>query len=66
MFKSLAHWGNSEVTGRGLLALSGRGSICELVLKTGEDYIAHPRSVHLPFINTMGSDYDVATWSPTQ
>lgn len=45
MFKSLAHWGSSEVTGRGLLALSGRGSICELVLKTGEDYVAHPRYV---------------------
>ncbi|KAG7008997.1 altered inheritance of mitochondria protein 24 [Physcia stellaris] len=39
---SLAHWGSSEVTGRGLLALTGRGSICQLVLKPGESYIAHP------------------------
>lgn len=50
MVKSLAHWGNSEVTGRGLLALSGRGSICELVLKPGEDYVAHPRFVLSDFV----------------
>ncbi|KAL8797594.1 MAG: hypothetical protein Q9195_000411 [Heterodermia aff. obscurata] len=42
---SLAHWGSSEVTGRGLLALTGRGSICQLVLKTGEDYVAHPSNI---------------------
>ncbi|CAF9920315.1 MAG: Altered inheritance of mitochondria protein 24, mitochondrial [Heterodermia speciosa] len=42
---SLAHWGSSEVTGRGLLALTGRGSICQIVLKTGEDYVAHPSNI---------------------
>ena len=33
--------GNSEVTGRGLLALAGRGSIFQISLGAGEDYIAH-------------------------
>ena len=41
--KSVAHWGNSQVTGRGLLALAGKGQIYEIKLKTGEEYVAHPR-----------------------
>ena len=43
--KSLAHWGDSQVTGRGLLALVGKGQIYQLVLKDGEEYVAHPRFV---------------------
>jgi uncharacterized protein (AIM24 family) len=42
----LAHWGNTYVTGRGLLALVGSGQIYQVQLKTGESYIAHPRYVH--------------------
>lgn len=45
MVKSLAHWGNSQVTGRGLLALAGRGSIAQIKLESRESYIAHPRCV---------------------
>lgn len=41
--KSIAHWGNSQVTGRGLLALVGKGQIYQVVLRTGEEYVAHPR-----------------------
>ena len=41
--KSLAHWGNSQVMGRGLLALVGKGQIYQIVLKLGEEYVAHPR-----------------------
>lgn len=36
------HWGNSEVTGRGLIALAGKGQIYSIDLKEGEQYIAHP------------------------
>lgn len=43
--KSLAHWGNSEVMGRGLLALVGKGQIFSVELKAGEQYIVHPRYV---------------------
>lgn len=43
MFKSLAHWGGSMVTGRGLLALAGQGSISQILLRDGETYIVHPR-----------------------
>ena len=43
MFKSLAHWGGSMVTGRGLLALAGQGSISQILLREGETYIVHPR-----------------------
>jgi uncharacterized protein (AIM24 family) len=42
----VANWGNSFVTGRGLMALAGSGQIYQVQLKAGEDYIAHPRSVY--------------------
>ncbi|RHZ69400.1 Altered inheritance of mitochondria protein 24, mitochondrial [Aspergillus turcosus] len=42
---SLAHWGSSEVTGRGLLALVGTGQIYSVELKAGEQYIVHPSNV---------------------
>jgi hypothetical protein len=41
----LAHWGNTYITGRGLLALAGSGQIYQVQLKAGESYVAHPRSV---------------------
>ncbi|KAL8646993.1 MAG: hypothetical protein Q9210_005817 [Variospora velana] len=45
IIKSLAHWGNTSITGRGLLALAGRGSIAQVVLDSEESYIAHPSNV---------------------
>ncbi|KAL5334725.1 mitochondrial biogenesis AIM24-domain-containing protein [Aspergillus crustosus] len=42
---SLAHWGSSEVTGRGLLALVGSGQLYSVELKAGEQYIVHPSNV---------------------
>jgi hypothetical protein len=39
----VANWGNSFVTGRGLMALAGSGQIYQVQLKAGEVYIAHPR-----------------------
>lgn len=39
----VANWGNTFVTGRGLLALVGNGQIYQVQLKAGESYIAHPR-----------------------
>ncbi|KAH8701850.1 altered inheritance of mitochondria protein 24, mitochondrial [Talaromyces proteolyticus] len=42
---SVVHWGSSEVTGRGLLALVGRGQVYSVDLKAGERYIAHPSNV---------------------
>ncbi|KAL8837365.1 MAG: hypothetical protein Q9170_002536 [Blastenia crenularia] len=45
MVKSLAHWGSSQITGRGLLALAGRGSIAQIKLENGKSYIAHPSNV---------------------
>ncbi|EQL29407.1 altered inheritance-mitochondria protein 24, mitochondrial [Blastomyces dermatitidis ATCC 26199] len=42
---SLSHWGNSEVTGRGLLALVGTGQLYSVELKAGEQYISHPSNV---------------------
>ncbi|TKA44993.1 hypothetical protein B0A54_03285 [Friedmanniomyces endolithicus] len=42
---SLAHWGNTSVTGRGLLALTGKGQIHQIHLKTGEEYVVHPSNV---------------------
>lgn len=42
---SLAHWGNSMVTGRGLVALAGPGQIYQVTLKAGEEYVAYPGNV---------------------
>jgi hypothetical protein len=42
---SLAHWGNSLVTGRGLVALTGPGQVYQLILKAGEEYVAAPGNV---------------------
>lgn len=42
---SIAHWGNSHVAGRGLLALVGKGQIYQISLKADEEYVAHPSNV---------------------
>ncbi|KAF6812830.1 altered inheritance 24 [Colletotrichum musicola] len=42
---SLAHWGNTHLTGRGLVALSSPGQIYELTLAEGEEFVAHPSNV---------------------
>ncbi len=42
---SLAHWGNTLITGRGLVALAGPGQTYQITLKAGEEYVAHPGNV---------------------
>jgi len=42
---TVAHWGDSQVTGRGLLALVGKGQVYQVTLKVGEQYTAHPSNV---------------------
>ena len=42
---SLAHWGSTHLTGRGLAALSAPGQIYQLTLAEGEEFAAHPGSV---------------------
>lgn len=42
---SLAHWGNTKITGRGLAAVTGPGQIYQLKLQPGEKYVAHPGNV---------------------
>jgi uncharacterized protein (AIM24 family) len=42
---SLAHWGSSAVTGRGLIALVGQGQVYSVELKDGEQYVAHPSNI---------------------
>lgn len=42
---SVAHWGTSTATGRGLLALSARGHVFALSIAKGESYIAHPSNI---------------------
>ncbi|CAO2654399.1 Nn.00g111320.m01.CDS01 [Neocucurbitaria sp. VM-36] len=41
----IAHWGNTYITGRGLLALAGSGQIYQVQVKAGESYVAHPSNV---------------------
>ncbi|KAI1086678.1 mitochondrial biogenesis AIM24-domain-containing protein [Rostrohypoxylon terebratum] len=41
----LAHWGSSELTGRGLAALSAPGHTYQVTLAEGEEFIAHPSHV---------------------
>ncbi|KAI8312280.1 Altered inheritance of mitochondria protein 24 [Colletotrichum sp. SAR11_59] len=42
---SVAHWGSTHLTGRGLAALSSPGQIYELNLSEGEEFVAHPSHV---------------------
>ncbi|EPS33227.1 hypothetical protein PDE_08189 [Penicillium oxalicum 114-2] len=42
---SMAHWGSSAITGRGLIALVGQGQVYSVELKQGEQYIVHPSNV---------------------
>ncbi|KAK4929818.1 hypothetical protein LTR28_011721 [Elasticomyces elasticus] len=55
---SWAYWGNCLVTGRGLIALNGKGQIYQVTLKSGEEYVAHPRSVSTPPSVYLDSAYD--------
>ncbi|KAI4210179.1 MAG: hypothetical protein LQ351_006933 [Letrouitia transgressa] len=62
----LGNRGSSEITGRGLLAIAGRGSISQIKLEVNENYVVHPRlqpyfrstvAIQAPnfFISTAGS-----------
>lgn len=42
---SLAHWGSTLLTGRGLAALAAPGQIYQLTLAEGDEFVAHPGSV---------------------
>lgn len=42
---SLAYWGSSDISGRGLLALAGQGQIYSIELAKGETYVVHPSSI---------------------
>lgn len=42
---SLAFWGSSDITGRGLLALAGQGQIYSIELAEGETYVVHPSNI---------------------
>jgi uncharacterized protein (AIM24 family) len=42
---SVAYWGSSDITGRGLLALAGQGQIFSIELAEGESYVAHPSNI---------------------
>ncbi|KAI9861485.1 MAG: Altered inheritance of mitochondria protein 24, mitochondrial [Vezdaea acicularis] len=42
---SLAHWGDSLISGRGLVALAGKGQVYQVILKAGETYVVHPSNV---------------------
>ncbi|SPO01387.1 probable Altered inheritance of mitochondria protein 24, mitochondrial [Cephalotrichum gorgonifer] len=42
---SVAHWGSTHLTGRGLVALSSPGQAYRLTLAEGEEFVAHPSHV---------------------
>ena len=42
---SLAHWGSSNITGRGLLALAAQGNTFSVELGAGESFVAHPSNI---------------------
>lgn len=49
---SLAHWGNTIVTGRGLVALTAPGNTYQVTLSSDEHYVAHPSNVLAYTINS--------------
>ncbi|KAF8459511.1 mitochondrial biogenesis AIM24-domain-containing protein [Terfezia claveryi] len=42
---SLSLWGSSELSGRGLVALVGKGQIVQVVLEAGEEFIINPNNL---------------------
>jgi uncharacterized protein (AIM24 family) len=38
-----AHWGNTLLTGRGLVAVVGRGQIYQINLAAEDEYVVHPK-----------------------
>ncbi|KAF8424072.1 mitochondrial biogenesis AIM24-domain-containing protein [Tirmania nivea] len=42
---SLSHWGSSKLSGRGLVALVGKGQIFQVVLDSGEEFIVHSNNL---------------------
>lgn len=42
---ALAYWGNTHITGRGLVALSAPGQVYKLTLGQDEEFVAHPGSI---------------------
>lgn len=60
---SIAHWSNTDATGRGLLALAGQGQTFTLELGPGESYIAHPS--HVLAYSTNSSHQPSSTPKPT-
>ncbi|KAI6352176.1 Altered inheritance of mitochondria protein 24, mitochondrial [Pyricularia grisea] len=42
---SLAHWGSTHLTGRGLAALSSPGQVYQVTLAEGEEIVLHPSHV---------------------
>ena len=42
---TLAHWGNTRLTGRGLAALAAPGQVYEMKLSEGEELVLHPSHV---------------------
>lgn len=49
---SLAHWGNTVITGRGLIALTAPGNTYQVTLNSDEHYVAHPSHVLAYTINS--------------
>lgn len=41
----LSHLGNIKITGRGLIALAGRGNVYQISLRSGEEYLARPANI---------------------
>jgi len=41
----MSHWGSSKLSGRGLVALVGKGQIFQVVLEAGEEFIIHPNNL---------------------
>ncbi|TLS31520.1 hypothetical protein PpBr36_03925, partial [Pyricularia pennisetigena] len=48
---SLAHWGSTHLTGRGLAALSSPGQVYQVSLAEGEEIVLHPSHVTAYSIN---------------
>lgn len=58
--KGLGNRGSSVITGRGLLAITGRGSISQIKLEVNENYVVHPRLVNQFALRHITNHHDVA------
>lgn len=63
---TIAHWGTTNCTGRGLVALAGTGNLFSIDLAANESYVVHPANILAYSISSSSSSSSSTTTTTTQ